>query len=69
IVRFMDRAWPIEITLTNREDMLFRLLLGRTAMAAGGLIVDPGKSFIGGRALRRAYLQSSQGLPAIEPPP
>ena len=68
-VRFMDRAWPIELTLTNRENMLFRLLLGRTAMAAGGLIVDPGKSFIGGRALRRVYLRSSRGLPAVEPPP
>jgi hypothetical protein len=52
---YRGREWPIELTLTNREDMLFRLLIGRSAMVRGGLIVDPARSYLGGRALRHAY--------------
>lgn len=48
-----SRQWPIELTLTNREDMLFRMLLGRTAMQ--GLLIDPQRSYRHGRELRRRY--------------
>lgn len=34
-----------EVTLTARDDMLFRMLLGRTAMR-GLFVVDPAKSFL-----------------------
>lgn len=37
-------SWPIEITLTNREDMRFRMLLGRTAMQKR-IVVNPAVSF------------------------
>ena len=38
--------WPIELTLTRRDEMGFRLLVGRQAMRKR-LIVDPGRSFLG----------------------
>ncbi len=51
-VEFGERRWTIEMTLTNRDDMLFRMLLGRSAIR-GGVLVDPSRSFLTGR--RRRY--------------
>jgi hypothetical protein len=47
-----SRAWPVEINLTNRQSMLFPLLIGRTAMARR-LVVDPSRSFVLGRPQKR----------------
>ena len=54
------RTWDVEFTLTDRETMRFRALLGRTAMA-GRIIVEPGKSYLTGKALRNDYLRYLKG--------
>ena len=46
--------WPIELTLTNRDTMSYRMLLGREALRRRCLI-DPGRSFL-------------QSLSTIDPP-
>lgn len=48
MVTLAGTSWPVEFTLTSRENMKFRMLLGRTAMR-GRMLVDPGKSFLHGR--------------------
>lgn len=43
-----QRKWPIEITLTNRDTMKFRMLLGRNALK-GNYLINPGNSFLAGK--------------------
>lgn len=53
-VRIGNVIQEIEITLTDRETMQFRMLLGRTAMT-DSIIVDPSASYLTGQALRHTY--------------
>ena len=51
-VEIGERSWPIELTLTRRDEMGFRMLLGRQALKRKAL-VDPGRSFRAGRTTKR----------------
>ena len=46
------RRWQAEINLTPQSDMLFPLLLGRTALG-GRFVVDPAASYVCGRPRRK----------------
>jgi hypothetical protein len=44
---------PVEMTLTGRDNMRFRMLIGRTTMKAGGFVVNPSLSYRMGRKRSR----------------
>ena len=47
-VKWIDQTWPIELTLADRSEMGFRLLLGREAIR-GKMLVDTARSYLGGK--------------------
>ncbi|HSR62661.1 MAG TPA: RimK/LysX family protein [Gammaproteobacteria bacterium] len=54
-LRMGEHEWTAEITLTSRDDMLFRMLLGRTAIVSGGFLVNPARSYLHGKKLKSTY--------------
>lgn len=51
-VSLLGRSVTAEVTLSRRDEMGFRLLIGREALRQG-FLVDPGRSYLGGRPKRR----------------
>ena len=49
-----ELIWPIELSLTNRRSMRFRMLLGRAAIS-GLVLVNPAKSYLSGRRPSKPY--------------
>ncbi len=43
-----SRNWHIDVSLADRENMGFDLILGRTAIRGHGLVVNPGRSWLMG---------------------
>lgn len=58
---FAARRWPIEITLVSRDQMGFRMLLGRQAIR-NRLLVDPGSSYHGALPPEAILRQNRRGL-------
>jgi len=50
-VELLGKSMVVELTLTRRDEMGFRMLLGRQAIR-GRFLVDAGRSFLNGRRLK-----------------
>ena len=54
------RAVTAEVTLSRRDEMGFRMLVGREALRQG-FLVDPARSYLGGRPSRAVRRQNRGG--------
>jgi len=60
-IRLGALSFVTEVTLTNRDTMKFRMLLGRSALQQIGAMVDPVRSYLLGPSLRRVYVDKQEG--------
>lgn len=51
-VELLGKRWSVELTLASRDNMGFRMLLGREAFR-GQFLVDGGRSYYGGKPKRK----------------
>lgn len=57
--RLMGQEWPIELSLVNRENMQYRMLVGRSTMS-GRMLVDPDRSMLCGELSADFYDDQKQ---------
>jgi hypothetical protein len=57
-LQIADICFPIELTLTNRDNLQFRMLLGRSALSHH-FAVDPARSYVLGRPQKGRKKSSS----------
>ena len=60
-IRLLDRTVTAEVTLSRRDEMGFRFLIGREALRQG-FLVDSSQSYVGGRP-RRVVRRKNRGVP------
>lgn len=58
-IELLGVIWPVELTLANRDEMGFRMLLGREAFRQR-FFVDAGKSYYGGQPKRKRKPRSKK---------
>jgi hypothetical protein len=64
LLKLGKASWPIELALANRDQMGFRMLLGRTALEDRALI-EPGRSYLlGARPARPRRRRKTPSLRA-----
>jgi len=51
-IQLLGKTWKIELTLAARDEMGFRMLLGREAIRRQ-MVVDPGRSYLNGRPKKK----------------
>ena len=61
VISLADTTWEVELTLTNRDSMGYRMLLGRQAMA-GKILVDPEASCLLGEVSNELLSQYYKSL-------
>jgi ribosomal protein S6--L-glutamate ligase len=66
-LRIGEREWPIEISLSNRETMAHRMLLGRTALEAQSATVLPWAEFRQKKLSFDVYNEQLAKLPVHRP--
>jgi len=62
MLKLGEECWAIELALANRDQMGFRMLLGRTALE-GRALIEPGRSYLLGA--RPAKPRRSRKLPSL----
>lgn len=63
-IKLGDNVWEIEITLSDRDPLKFRMLLGRAALA-DRVIIDPHKKLIQGKIEKKELLKKYRHLKKV----